>query len=528
MNGEIHLVTDDDSIDKLIRRRLASLPDEVLLPDGTVAGHAFIERASTIDAERRNLSDGHSPALLILEGSVRVLATDVPSTDGTPAANFLKEIRETNIPVIVVEQAAMEKLEFEALRRSDVAIWRPPPVVNFNELDDTQRRFKEIVQNLGAPVEMRRIDITVGPKSATYRVFDGHYWFTTYRSYGFSWQPGVLIERMKAYSPYVNGTHSTSWQKELALSGRELYGLLMEDLFGIELLETLKQGLDIRFHIDPTQMSSTIAFEDLFLLPFEATNIDERPDSFFCARVPMARRLTGDERDAPLHVGHQVRILLVVGAEGGEVRTISETTGAQYRGRLGFLSHSKEIADYLNQMSNETKQCDVDIDILDETIARDGEFQDILQKKLTTVDYDIVHFYGHSVADPNGTFLFAPGPTPYKARAISVSAVAYWIKDCKIKTKIPYLVFLSSCQSSSSTTALEMMKAGVSTVLGFRWEVEEEAAARFVKEFYKSYLQLRAPITVAYRDACAEVRVVDQGIPGWASAMVFVQGNVSS
>jgi hypothetical protein len=141
MTHEIHLVTDDDSIDKLIRRRLASLPEGLLLPDGTAARGAFIERTSTIDAERESLRVGPAPALIILDGSVRGQTTDVQSTDGSPAAEFLKEICQTKIPIIVVEQASLEKLEFEVLRRSDVAIWRPPPVVSFNHAYpvDTQR-----------------------------------------------------------------------------------------------------------------------------------------------------------------------------------------------------------------------------------------------------------------------------------------------------------------------------------------------------------------------------------------------------
>jgi CHAT domain-containing protein len=88
---------------------------------------------------------------------------------------------------------------------------------------------------------------------------------------------------------------------------------------------------------------------------------------------------------------------------------------------------------------------------------------------------------------------------------------------CRIVTGTPK----ASRKDANPRTAVEMMNAGVSGVLGFRWEVEEAVAILFVREFYNSYVLLRRSVTEAYRSACAEARGFDMGQPGWASAVLI-------
>jgi CheY-like chemotaxis protein len=533
--SEIHLVTDDDAIDELVRLMFASLPIEFVLSNGSRCAGALIVRRSSIESEFAALQKSNHPALIVLDGSVRRRASDAACIDGGPAAEMLRELRKQDrqIPILVVASASFEKLECEVLLRWDVGIWRPPPPANLHDLDSAHKEFAEILSGLNNDPGHRRITVTVRPQSATYRIFDGHYLFTMEREYKIGYQPRQLISQMKRFNPIENKQVRQVWQQELSEAGRALYSLLLEDVFGASLLERLKRekhGVEIRFHLDLMNEGMDAEFDDLFLLPFEATNSNMKTEGFFCATVPMARRVGRFEQKELGTLSYSsIKVLLVVGARGGDASVSSESTAEISSGELSFLKHADDVRQYFNDLRvrHESRQepasggPSIQIDVLDNMVATDVEFQRELQKKLIYNEYNIVHFYGHSVGGPDGTFLFAPGTGDLVAHPISIRAVAKWMGDKRGKDRAPDLVFLSSCQSISVRTAVEMMKAGVSGVLGFRWEVDENVAIEFVREFYKSYVEFGQSVIEAYRSACSEARVVNMGQPLWASAILI-------
>jgi hypothetical protein len=239
----------------------------------------------------------------------------------------------------------------------------------------------------------------------------------------------------------------------------------------------------------------------------------------------MARRVAGDDQEVIPNASDTLKILLVLGAKGGDAAFNSEVSGARRSGLLASLSQATSVKKYLDEISQSgTIKRSTTLEVLDAEAGRDLDFQHALEERLTTTDYDIVHFFGHSVGGPEGTFLFAPGGTEGTARAINIRAVAKWFGD-KVggKTKPPFLVFLSSCESGSPRTAVEMMKAGVINVIGFRWEVEEAVAVEFIRTFYKAYIQMGEPVTESYRNACANALALDVSNPGWVAATVFAR-----
>jgi hypothetical protein len=276
--AEIHLVTGDDAIDELIRRRFGLLDSSVFLPDGSTANEALIVRKSSTESEWGALAEGSCPTVIVLDGAVRRNAADVAPTDGSAAAAFLDELgTRFQIPVLVVSQASLERLEFEILLRPNVAIWKTLAPASLRDINDTQVKFASIISNLKGTHQERRIVISVGLRSAFYRVFDGHYWFFTDRDYKTSVQPKMLIRQMKRFALYEDNEIKPQWREELAEHGRELYELLIEDVFGKHLLDRVRRnagGLDIRFQIDLPEGTIDRDTEDLFLLPFEATNED--------------------------------------------------------------------------------------------------------------------------------------------------------------------------------------------------------------------------------------------------------------
>jgi CHAT domain-containing protein len=528
---EIHLITDDDATDELIRLLFKTMPEDAVLPKCGHVALAEIVRVWSTEGEIA-LLQSKTPALIVLDGSVRKSGRDPACANGEAATEMLREMRKraAGIPILVVAQPSFANLEFEVLQRWDVGLWRPPALSSVLNFDEVSRKFFEVVRGLNAGPGKRRITVTVGPKSAVYRVFDGHYEYAMDREYKISHQPKELIDDMKEFVPIDDREVSKAWQKKLSRFGRDLYRLLIEDVFGGALMERIRReehGVELRFHLDVADGNESVEFDDLFLLPFEATNSDTNVDGFFCAAIPMSRRVGRVDRESidPCFA-RPLKLLLVVGANGGVSYQPSETTGEPHPVELKFLHNADLVRDYLfdlrdkcNAQREETDR-EVIVDVLDNVGAQDLEFKWKLQDRLLRNDYDIVHFYGHSAGGPDGTCLFAPSGD-CKAYPISIRQVAKWMSDKHEKSRVPAFVFLSSCESVTVRTAREMMKAGVSGVLGFRWPVEEDGAIEFLREFYRSCILLQYSVTESYRRACAEVKAGRMGEPVWASAILI-------
>ena len=530
MDGAVQLVTDDDATDDIVRDAFEQLPT-----DSRFHSRKIVRRSSITAALSALAAPGAvTPVLIILDGAVRQSGMEPVQTDGGPAASLLERLRDdyASVPVVVVSQGSLEKVESEVLQRWDVALWKPPPPSSLQELAAAQIQFATILKGLGDPDvhRKREITITVGPRSANYHVADGHYTFEFGRPYKIEDQPARLIRQLKRFAPYKNGQLRPDWQDYLAETGQDLYRLIVEDVFGRQLLEKIKlagHGVDFRFHVELGEITGHGEVDDLFLLPFEAANADLKPENFFCARVPMARRVKRQSarRRPPRAAGRILRILLVVGAEGGVSSVPNETGGVADQVQLDLLGQVGEVRQEIARYCTDADGVAVAVlDVLDAAEAKGRAFQQALKSRLTSNDYDVVHFYGHSVAGPGGTFLIAPGEIDFTGHPISIRAIASWIGDLTDPGRhgrLPVLVLLSSCQSGSVLTAVEMMEAGVENVIGFRWEVEESTAADYVAAFYKAYLGRREPVTEAYRYACDQARVLSQGTPGWASAIAL-------
>jgi CheY-like chemotaxis protein len=528
---EIHLVTDDDTTDEMVRHMFRSLPADFVLPKGGRFTEAEIVRRSSTESEIA-LLQSKTPALIVLDGSVRKSARDPACANGEAATEMLREMRKgkADIPILVVTPASFANLVFEVLLRWDIVLWRPPALSDLQDFDDVRREFAEAVGGLSSDPGKRQITVTVGRRSAIYRMFDGRNEYAIDREYNTSRQPEELIEEMREFVPIDKSEVSRVWQKQLTRFGSDLYKWLIEDVFGASLMERLrreKHGVEIRFHLDATDEFESAESDDLFLLPFEATNSVNHVDGFFCATVPMARRIGRVDR---VGVGPlfrpSLRILLVVGASGGVSYRPDERTAQPHPVELSFLRHADDVRRCLYEVRDKCKarpdraDREVVVDVLDNVAAKDQEFIGRLQDLLLRNDYDIVHFYGHSAGGADGTCLFAPSGE-CRAEPISIRQVARWMADKREKTRAPAFVFLSSCQSATMRTAREMMKAGVSSVLGFRWEVEEDGAIEFVREFYRSCILLQQPLLESYRSACAEVMSGRRGQPVWASAVLM-------
>ena len=91
-----------------------------------------------------------------------------------------------------------------------------------------------------------------------------------------------------------------------------------------------------------------------------------------------------------------------------------------------------------------------------------------------------MHFAGHSFFegaaknDPGG--LIFPGQPP---KVVRIREFAQWLNAAETR-----FVYLSSCHSSDAEVAFELAEEGVPTVIGFRWDVEDDWAAEYAQSFY--------------------------------------------
>jgi CHAT domain len=524
----VHMVTNDDAIDELVRNMFCKLPKETTFCGATIRRKSTIETALRPHAE----AESEKPMLIVLDGCVGRGFGEPNSSSGVAAAEFLSRKRneKDQIPILVVARGSLERLEAEVFRRWDVAIWNPSTPGSLEEVEREHQAFANI---LGGLVEKdtakkRHITVSVGQRSAQYQIFDGHYMYNVVKEYKVDYQPGNMIEELREFSPYAGGVRKEGWQKTLLRSGRDLYNLLMEDVFGKLLLSEVKgagHGVDVRFYVDLEAAIHGGPLDDLFLLPFEAANSDSKPESFFCARVPMARRLSPPKQPRPIAARCGcLQALFVVGASGGTVEVSNEMTGEVSFDDMAQLTNAQDVLDDLiDHEGSEQDNRKVCLSVIDGMTLKGRKYLQELENRLRYQEYDIVHFYGHSIADHRGTFLVVPGESEYSGLAVSVRAVALWISDGASRgKKLPSLVFLSSCQSASVRTAIEMMKVGIENALGFRWEVGEDMAAKYVKSFYRAFLRDGVSITESYRSACDSVRALAMGDPVWASAIAFV------
>lgn len=523
INHAVHLVTDDDALDELVR-------DLCMSPLSFGVPRLDIYRKSSIKAERAALDEGQIPQCIILDGSVRAQPTDPEPTDGAPAAEFLRFLRckETDgkiakVAILVISHGNLEKVIYEVLQRWDVIIWSPPVPENLEDIQRARVKFTDaLIDVLGRhrSMQSRQVVVTVKLRSAHYLIRDRNYTFEIDRFYRLSWQPETLIRLSKEFLSFIDGNPNPGWQTLLQGYGRELYGFILEDVFGTTLINQMKTdkgSLEFRFHLDADDEN----LEELFLLPFEVANEDLTPENFFCTSIPMARKL---QSRSPVGEKKGGRILLVIGATQGVVEISDEITGQKTAEQLDTLALTSDVESFMRRLTLELQaKGSADCSGSALTILGPGSsaasFERELRKQLESGSFDVVHFYGHSVGDSRGTYIIVPGPDPFTGSALSVRAIASWLAN---SSQIPELVFLSSCQSGSIRSAIEMTKAGVNNVMGFRWKVSEATAVTYVQSFYRSYLLDGNRVSEAFRSACYEAMNRNRGDPIWASAIAIV------
>ncbi len=282
-------------------------------------------------------------------------------------------------------------------------------------------------------------------------------------------------------------TMDQGWESTMKGIGRRLIDELgrspefFKDFYRIQSPENDLDNLFIRFSV--SRHTYDVACEALY----------EDEGGFLMLRAPVTRKVDANQYRIPLFQEGQaptepINILFIESDVSGLVPALKrgfEKLHNIQRERTFF----ENIRDAANGKAPKVPIGQICI-VRPEGQAED--FEVTVMKYLTgqTEDpeiptaFHIVHFAGHSFFDaeskndPGG--LIFPGEYP---KVVRIRQFAQWLD--KADTRLAYL---SSCRSSDSEVAFELAREGVPTVIGFRWDVEDDLAAEHAEAFYGELL----------------------------------------
>ena len=317
------------------------------------------------------------------------------------------------------------------------------------------------------------------------------------------------------------------WREHLKLTGMPLYDHLVRSVLGEGLLQEYEQRpegllrLHLRFHVP----------EKFFNVPFEVV-YDCVTNSFMRIHVPMARRVleTGRIRRSNAiqnaDLEGDLRILFIKAPVDGLLQLVDQqgSTVAANHWFEPVANLELEERHFREHIQGKPRKRGgrVVVDFFDGGLPP-ATFAENLQSTLEKSRYDFVHFAGHSfTTDAGGTFLVVPSGQDDRLSGISVGAFARWAGAAGVR-----FVYLSSCRGGSCRTVKSLVENGVPHVLGFRWDVEDDMAAKFAELFYRKLLDCERPIAKAYRDACVMLHddPARGASPIWVSPLLIMESD---
>jgi hypothetical protein len=206
-----------------------------------------------------------------------------------------------------------------------------------------------------------------------------------------------------------------------------------------------------------------------------------------------------------------------------------------YDGTLPALPHLDDEEKLLRDLKRAPKRIGaeagarfkVNVDVLpvknaaaDKTWSQAAAAERWLSKKARR--YDVVHFAGHALfadgmeQDARGYLIFSGFPEP---EAVPISIVATWLANAGVQ-----LVYLSCCQSSAASAALEFARNSIPMAIGFHWDLDDSKAPVFAKHFYEELLKSNLKVCPAVSKARLELYNKHlAGDPIWASPILIAQ-----
>ena len=101
---------------------------------------------------------------------------------------------------------------------------------------------------------------------------------------------------------------------------------------------------------------------------------------------------------------------------------------------------------------------------------------------------------------------------------MTIATFAHWLEGAGVQ-----LVYLSCSHSGSGAAALELAR-NVPMTIGFNWDIGDQKAAVFAREFYSELLEAWPQVSPALSKARRNLyHMFDRGDPIWAAPVLIAQ-----
>jgi CHAT domain len=315
------------------------------------------------------------------------------------------------------------------------------------------------------------------------------------------------------------------WKKQLAWSGEDLFRELSRNPEFAKWFSEARcaagglENMHFQFHTDRAHH------------PIILEAIKEPKEEFWTLASPFCRRLMAGPRRYRLPwdlktLNRPLNCLVIKADVEGAVPS-DWNSGPEKLEKLGELENE---CDYIERLAEgldspprpRAHRARINVERINSNELRPAKFLETVRTALTSRqgDWDIVHFAGHSWHDDDSRrgfgCVFFPDDPPRLVQKIDIETFADWLQGAG-------LIYLSSCRSSGEEIVYTLAEHHLPAIVGFRWNIDDAAAALHAKAFYEGLLQEALPLERAFvraRRALYQERPEDRS---WAAPMLIVQ-----
>ena len=259
-------------------------------------------------------------------------------------------------------------------------------------------------------------------------------------------------------------------------------------------------------------------------LAFEALIDDD--STYRMLRSPVYRKIEG--AGEPLFAAQNASFIVGEENAGKDIAVkrclviVAETVGSVYE---LTTRHSEHILRRLKYLDDEGRRVEEYLTSKGVCVSRIGGSSESsasisnLRQVLRSGPWDAVHFAGHSFwdeGDSGRAVIFLPGESKSQPQPLDIEPLAVLLRKAATR-----FVYLSSC--SSSGCAVELARKQIPSIVGYRWEIDDELAAKHAECLYKNMFECPESLEIAFLRTRQEMW---QDYPNnriWASSVLIRQ-----
>jgi CheY-like chemotaxis protein len=336
-----------------------------------------------------------------------------------------------------------------------------------------------------------------------------------------------LIEDSQDIQRVIDWPH---WETKLRRVGEQLSQTLFFDNYVFSEYSKVKgstRKVEIVFEIP--RCAYPVIFEAL--VDPETMSRDPAAGGRAFWNVPIYRKLRND-RPAdryPLFQGSpktSINCLIIESQVDGIVPYVKDARGEAIT--LPTLPNVPEEAKWLERYLEENRQkfgigevLRISADRLaDRELNRSGDptMKSWVQRELsrTDLDWHLVHYAGHCHYDESTKTGYIFFPDEAFVEHLDLAHFSAWLSRTRF-------VYLSGCNSSEEAFVFDLANNHVPAVLGFRWKIEDDPAAKYTEAFYEQLFEKDKKLEYAFVAARQKLRVAYQTKRTWAAPLLVMQ-----